>query len=121
MTLAGCRTQVVQSRVVGEYSAEHNNGQETLQLRADGSYVQRYEGRGTAPLETTGRWRFKQRSFARPVVVLDNFAPHFPRHDGPTRTWELEVEEDYGMIRLYVDATPPRDIYLGAPDPKYYK
>jgi len=113
---------LAQSRVVGEYSAEHDNGLEQLELHADGTYVQRYQRRGGAlQLETNGKWEFKRRLFARPLVVLHDFTPHFPRHDGQTKRWELEVEEDFGMIRLYVDPKPPRDIYVGSPDPSYYK
>ena len=116
--VAAFRLQVSQSRVVGNYSAEHDNGDEKLELRADGTYVHHYRN-GIAPVQTEGTWEFRRRPFARPLVLLHEFTPHFPRHDGPTRLWSLEVEEDFGMIRLYVDRTPPRDIYVGAPDPSY--
>ncbi|MDT8067249.1 MAG: hypothetical protein ROO76_03695 [Terriglobia bacterium] len=111
------KPSVGKSRVVGAYSGQHDNGDERLALRSDGTYVQRYQKAGVAPQEVSDRWDFKtENSSRRPVVVLHNFTPHFPRHDGPKKDWELAVEEDAGMIRLYVDSTVPRDIYLGAPD-----
>ena len=106
---------------MGEYSGLHDNGDERLVLRSDGTYVQRYQKSGVAPQEVSDTWDFKPANGTRAAVVLHNFAPHFPRHDGPKRDWELVIEEDAGAIRLYVDATVPRDIYLGAPDPNYGK
>lgn len=66
-----CGTRATKSMVVGNYTISHsydrwNHGTETLQLLANGTYVQEFRPKGKHPkVRNTGRWAFE-----------DTYGPH---------------------------------------------
>ncbi len=103
MMVAGCSKITDSSQIVGVYHAGHSDGVETIELRADGTYIYRFNGStGTAIEEYSATWKLEPYG-DEPKVFLDNFKPRFPNAPnlGPIGTL-LGVEKKWKQIRLYL-------------------
>lgn len=100
--MAGCSKITDKSQVVGLYEARHSNGIERLELRLDGTYIDRFGPSSGMAIEYSGIWRLDAYG-GEPKVFLDNFKPHFPDppNPGPIGTL-LGVERRWGQTRLYL-------------------
>ncbi len=113
MPTSGCSKAVTRSRLVSTYEAEHENGIETLELRADGTYLHHFKATKGAESTYSDKWEFAADD-PGPVVLLHNFSPQFPGNSWIKGAWGLGVKQDYGRIRLYV-SYDPRHFYLERP------
>jgi hypothetical protein len=77
MLIASCLNSVPPEKVGGTYVASYPFGSETLTLDPDGSFIQRVEVQGEAPLTISGTWKFDpQNSYVRFnnfLLVVDGF------------------------------------------------
>jgi hypothetical protein len=107
----------------GTYVAKFSHGSETLVLKPDGTYEQRYvPNAGAATQMNTGKWEFK--TSPRPIVFLDDALLFDTRSNQaqipPIRTvlglvvrrWQSEIElvinDEAGLgYRKQPQATPP--------------
>ena len=99
-TLA-CSKRINPSEVAGTYEAHHQNGIETLRLRPDGSYVHEFKGMDGTTLNHSSRWKFEPFN-GEPKVALYDFTPHFPVSQKRGDILLIDVEKDWGRIRLYL-------------------
>jgi hypothetical protein len=90
------------SELVGRYEAHYQNGAETLELRAGGTYTQNFKALNGQETQNTSTWKFDPYG-GEPKVFLDNFVQNFP---GSSQTAPIGtlvgVEKNWGRIRLYV-------------------
>jgi hypothetical protein len=105
-----CSPPMTRSRLVGIYDAEHENGNETLELRADGTYLHRFRAKNGIESTSSDKWEFAP-SRGRDSLVLHNFFPRFPGDPTVKKDWTLRTKEDYGLLRLYL-SYEPRQFYL---------
>jgi hypothetical protein len=104
VALLGCSKVTDRSQVIGTYEAHHQNGVETLQLRADGTYTHRFKGADGIETVYSSKWEFEP-YYGEPKVSLNNFPYHFP----PNSQKELAgitllgIEKDWGRVRLYLN------------------
>jgi hypothetical protein len=100
--LSGCSQVATGSKLVGSYSAHHNNGFETLELRSDGTYSHRFKSLDGTEKVYSSTWSFQPYG-GETKVELDNFVQYFPRsHQGGPIGTLLGVEKRWGRIRLYL-------------------
>lgn len=101
--VAGCSKITDSSQIVGVYQARHPEAVETIELRADGTYIYHFNrSTGTAAEEYSATWKLEPYG-GEPKVFLDNFKPRFPNapNPGPIGTL-LGIEKRWGQIRLYL-------------------
>lgn len=75
--LFGCSKPVGPSDIPGVYEAMLPTGSETLDLKPDGEYTQRFKGKQGVELTATGKWDFEPYG-GEPKVAIHDFSSHFP-------------------------------------------
>lgn len=100
--LIGCSKVSNSSELVGKYEAHHENGVETLELHADGTYTHNFKPWSGKEAQYSSTWKLDPYG-GEPKVFLDNFVQDFPgsSQTGPIGTL-VGVEKSWGRIRLYV-------------------
>lgn len=80
--IAGCSRTVEAGDVVGSYIANHGKGTDTLEIKADGTYLHSYksslEGVDTA-FSHTGKWELEQ---GNKRIVFNQFVQGWPWRPG---------------------------------------
>jgi hypothetical protein len=100
--LSGCSKKVERSQVLGDYQTEHQNGIETIELRADGTYTQHFKQKDGADTIISDDWEFEPYN-GDPKVALHNFRTHFPQpSEKGTDVTLLGIERHWGRLRLYL-------------------
>ena len=110
---AGCRRVINRDLIVGEYRANHNRGLDTLELKASGTYLYRYDGVDGRHVVNTNEWKFMN-DRGRPLIACFGFVFGLPEYNGTSGrpgTWLVEVSRPLfgGPLRLKLD--PDRDYY----------
>jgi len=104
----GCTKVTNSSELVGKYEAHHRNGVETLELRADGTYVSEFKSSDGKEMRYSSSLKLGPDGW-EPKVFFDNFVQHFPgTQESPIGTL-VGIENRGGKIRLYVSYD--RDLY----------
>jgi hypothetical protein len=100
--LSGCSKVTSSSELVGKYEAHHENGVETLELHANGTYTHNFKPLSGKEALYSSTWRLDPYG-GEPKVFLDNFVQDFPGslQTDPVGTL-VGVEKRWGRIRLYV-------------------
>ena len=119
----GQPTKTTAADFPGTYVAKFSHGSETLALKSDGTYEQKYVPTAGAAMQTnTGKWEFK--TSPRPIIYLDDALLFDTRSNQPqippirtviglgVRRWqndiELVINDDAGLAyRKQPQATPP--------------
>jgi hypothetical protein len=99
--ILACSKRINPSEVAGTYEAHHQNGVETLQLRPDGSYLHEFKSANGTTSDHSGRWKFEPFD-GEPKVALYDFSSHFPVSQKRGDILLLDVERDWGRVRLYL-------------------
>jgi hypothetical protein len=74
---------------------------EVLELRPDGEYTQRFNGKQGVESTAAGRWEFEPYA-GEGKVVMHNFSSHFPgASPDKVDAFLLGVDRNWGTIRLY--------------------
>jgi hypothetical protein len=98
----GCSKEVERPQVLGTYRAEHQNGVETIELRADGTYTQHFKQKDGPDTTISDHWEFEPYN-GEPKVALHNFRTRFsqsPEKDSDITL--LGIEKDWGQLHLYL-------------------
>ncbi len=103
----GCFGEIKRTDIVGNFNANYENAVDTLELKADGTYVHIYK----STLSDDGRtftninkWNFEYIN-GKPKIVFSEFISGIPSqysggHQGPG-TWVTEAKEPlFGGLRL---------------------
>ena|ERR1700734_3762943 len=116
LALFGCSKKVERSEVPGNYQTDHQNGVETIELMADGTYTQHFKGRDGTDVRSSDTWEFEPYN-GEPKIALHNFRSHFLQSSEKTADVTLlGIEKDWGRIRLYLSYD--RDEYYSQTAPK---
>jgi hypothetical protein len=104
--IIGCSEgKIDQPMIVGEYEANHGLGKDVLEIRADGSYVLRYEPSGGSPFQNKGTWTFEYRD-GEPRLTFSGFVfgPDELRTVKKPAFWDVVVQIHRKRLYLPIDA-----------------
>ena len=101
--LSGCHKRMIAASVVGIYVANHGLAVDILDVRADGSYIMKYDkGKGEGVMNA-GKWNFEYRN-GEPRIIFSGFIFGLPGYGaGRSATWDVEVEQSWGKTKLCID------------------
>jgi len=108
--IPGCSRGIETSDVVGNYTADHGKGTDTLEIRADGTYSHTYkstlEGEDTA-FSYTDNWEFEQDTNR---IVLSHYIQGWPWRPGAKvdlipRNMNTFVKRSFfsGTVKILID------------------
>jgi hypothetical protein len=95
------RVRITRNQAIGVYESKFANGQERLELRSDGSYLQEFVSQ-TKPFHHTGNWHLDNHLFDGSDIVLVNAIVGEDDRDLPLTTGNrrLNVHKESGTVAL---------------------
>ena len=90
--------------VVGKYIANHQKGDDIIELKPDGTYLYHYKGVDGKEVRNTNRWEFEYCE-DKPTITFSEFVFGLPGY-GFTKSgfWVVKVKKSLtGNLRLCID------------------
>lgn len=70
--MGACTKEVTRDRVIGEYEANHDLAKDTLEVRADGTYIHHYQIEGSKEFIYMGKWELEEWE-GEPLVTFEGW------------------------------------------------
>lgn len=104
LTLACGFRAITRDEVIGKYAANHGRGQDLLEIRADGKWVQRYVGADGTELMSEGPWEFESHD-GTDWITFREFTLRATEQLGIKGLWGTTPTASWwsGRVRLGID------------------
>jgi hypothetical protein len=91
--------------IIGKYKANHNKGEDLLELKEDGTYIYQFITPDGKEIKNTNKWELEYLE-GRPIITFLRFSSALSKYSSQRPGfWIVEVEKSFfnGNIRLCID------------------
>jgi hypothetical protein len=99
---ASCAPAPSRADAVGVYRANHDFGDDILEVKSDGSYHMKFVGNNGRVVENSGTWEFEPMD-GRPRISFAKFVFGIPDMSSKPGYWNVELERSFGRLRFCID------------------
>ena len=101
--ISGCSKEINQEDIIGKFTANHDQGIDTLEIRTDGTYIHEFKSNEKSFINTD-KWEFEKND-GKPVLTLSGFIAGFSDY-GPKEPGFLYLAVErrvFSNIKLYIN------------------